>query len=101
MTVMVLHTADIHLGMRFVRGYPQAVQNQLVEARFQALHRLASAANKHYCDILVIAGDLFHRPQSSGLSCSHHLHCREQVEHTVHRTAGGQADPTALDSHEC
>lgn len=40
----ILHTADLHLGMKFA-GYPE-VQQELAEARFQTLERLVERANR-------------------------------------------------------
>ncbi|MFZ0391333.1 MAG: DNA repair exonuclease [Calditrichia bacterium] len=59
MALKILHTADLHLGMKFIRGYPPDVQEKLVKARAETLHRLVEVANKNNCDLLVIAGDLF------------------------------------------
>ncbi|HED24257.1 MAG TPA: DNA repair exonuclease, partial [Firmicutes bacterium] len=62
MTLKLLHTADLHLGMTFNnRPYPDDIRKQLVEARFEALGRVVEIANKENCGLLVIAGDLFHR----------------------------------------
>ncbi len=60
MPFKILHTSDIHLGMKFA-SYDGEVQERLVEARFECLSRLVEAANEHGCDLLVIAGDLFDR----------------------------------------
>lgn len=57
MPLKILHTADIHLGMKFA-GYPE-ISEQLQEARFQTLERLVSTANREKCDLLAVAGDLF------------------------------------------
>ncbi len=59
--VRILHTADLHLGMKFA-AYPE-VQSRLSEARFTALETLVERANSEQCNILVIAGDLFDRPR--------------------------------------
>lgn len=53
-------SADLHLGMRF-SGYP-FVKKELSKARYTALENLVSTANRISCDLLVIAGDLFDRP---------------------------------------
>ena len=66
MTIKILHTADLHLGMKFVGGgYTPEVQESLAEARFKTLGTLIKAANDHQSDLLVIAGDLFHTPTIS------------------------------------
>lgn len=62
MSLKLLHTADLHLGMTFRnRGYPEDVREQLVEARFETLSGLVKKANDEQCRLLIIAGDLFHR----------------------------------------
>jgi exonuclease SbcD len=55
----ILATSDLHLGMKFA-GLPD-VQAVLAEARFACLERLVAAANERGADILLVAGDLFHR----------------------------------------
>ena len=60
MPLKILHTSDIHLGMKFA-SYDGEVQVKLVEARFECLSRLVAAANEHRCDLLVVAGDIFDR----------------------------------------
>jgi DNA repair exonuclease SbcCD nuclease subunit len=59
MSLKILHTSDIHLGMKFA-GYPD-VQADLAEARFGTLTSLVELANVRQCDLLVVAGDLFDR----------------------------------------
>ncbi len=59
----VLHTADLHLGMTYgPRPYPDRLRERLIESRFLALERLVETANRERCGMLVVAGDLFHRP---------------------------------------
>lgn len=60
MTLKVLHTSDLHLGMKFA-GYPE-VQAHLVQARFDTLSRLVEIGNNEGCNLFVIAGDLFESP---------------------------------------
>jgi DNA repair exonuclease SbcCD nuclease subunit len=55
----ILATSDLHLGMKFA-GLPD-VQAELAEARFACLGRLVAAANERRADLLLVAGDLFHR----------------------------------------
>jgi DNA repair protein SbcD/Mre11 len=52
--------SDFHLGMTFA-GYPDAVRERLVEARFQSLERVVREAGERAADLLVVAGDLFDR----------------------------------------
>ncbi len=55
----VVATADVHLGMKF-SGY-DAIQSELAEERFRSLERVVDAGNAGEADLLIIAGDLFHR----------------------------------------
>jgi DNA repair exonuclease SbcCD nuclease subunit len=56
--------SDFHLGMRFA-GYPDAVREKLVEARFAALERCVRQAGEAGADLLLVAGDLFDRAQAA------------------------------------
>ncbi len=60
MPLRLLHTADLHLGMKFTGRYPPQVQERLIRARLETLHNLVEAANAAEAAVLVIAGDLFH-----------------------------------------
>jgi exonuclease SbcD len=55
----ILATSDLHLGMKFA-GLPD-VQAELAEARFASLERIVAEANGRHADLLLVAGDLFHR----------------------------------------
>lgn len=57
MPLKILHTADVHLGLKFA-GYPE-IQTELTEARFTTLENLVRLANKEQCRLFVVAGDLF------------------------------------------
>ncbi len=61
MTLTLVATADLHLGMTF-SSYAE-VGAVLAEARFDALDRIIDAANDASADIIVVAGDLFDRPR--------------------------------------
>ncbi|MCE9616498.1 MAG: DNA repair exonuclease [Lentisphaerae bacterium] len=61
MALKVLHTSDLHIGKKFA-GYDDGVREALIEARFACLSRLVQEANRQKCDLFVIAGDLFERP---------------------------------------
>lgn len=54
-----IHTADIHLGMRPDQGFPWA--GQRLHDVEQAFDQLLSAVVNHKVDLLLIAGDFFHR----------------------------------------
>ena len=55
----VFHTADVHVGLKFTRGYSEALQQALVAERVAVVSRMADLANQHQCDLFVVAGDLF------------------------------------------
>ncbi|MFW5742039.1 MAG: metallophosphoesterase family protein [bacterium] len=55
----IIATADVHLGMKF-SSYA-ANQAELAEERFRALERVVEQGNELQADVLVVAGDLFHR----------------------------------------
>lgn len=57
MTLKIMHTGDVHLGMKFSQ-YP-AISQQLEEARYQTLKNLIKIANQKRANLLVVAGDLF------------------------------------------
>lgn len=62
MSLRLLHTGDLHLGMTFkTRGYPEELRQELVAARFRALERMVAQADQENCQLLVVAGDLFER----------------------------------------
>jgi len=58
--IRILHTGDIHLGMSF-SNYPAEIQKVLQDARYRNLENLVNLANKKNCDLMIIAGDLFHK----------------------------------------
>ncbi|MCL6622923.1 MAG: DNA repair exonuclease [Syntrophobacterales bacterium] len=60
MSIRILHTADLHLGMKFGGRYPPQVQERLIRSRWETLQTLVNTANEHDTDLMVIAGDLFH-----------------------------------------
>ena len=53
-----IHTADLHLGRRF-GTLPEERRGRLVEARHEAIRRVASAAWAHEARHILVAGDLF------------------------------------------
>lgn len=60
----VLHTADLHLGLKFTRGgYPPDLRKRLVERRLACLEDLVATATERQCQVFVIAGDLFDTPR--------------------------------------
>ena len=62
----VLHTGDLHLGIAHSsRNYPEDVRSDLVNARFLTLERLVETAGREECQLFVVAGDLFDRPNVS------------------------------------
>jgi len=65
MPIRIFHTADVHIGLKFLRGYPDAVRDKLTDARLETLDRLVHVANQQTCDLFVVAGDLFENIQVS------------------------------------
>jgi exonuclease SbcD len=61
--IRIFHTADIHIGLKFTRGYPETVQQDLVDARLETLSRMVGMANAQNCGLFVVAGDLFENLQ--------------------------------------
>ena len=59
MGIRIFHTADLHLGMKFARGYSPEVQAALVDARFEALAGMVETANREQCSLFAVAGDMF------------------------------------------
>ena len=57
--VRIFHTADVHLGLRFVRASLDSVRQSLVDARLDVLCRMVSTAMQEKCDLFIVAGDLF------------------------------------------
>ncbi|KPQ29697.1 MAG: DNA repair exonuclease [Marinobacter excellens HL-55] len=53
-----LHTADWQMGRSYSR-FDSEDGAALVEARFQAIEKLAQLANEHQCDAVLVAGDVF------------------------------------------
>lgn len=57
MSLKIMHTGDVHLGMKF-NQYPQ-ISSDLEAARYQALDNVIIEANRRKANLLAIAGDLF------------------------------------------
>lgn len=55
----IIHTADLHLGMHPDQGYPWS--DCRAQALWDALRHIIQVANDQAADLLLIAGDLFHR----------------------------------------
>lgn len=74
MSFKLLHTADLHLGMTFQsRQYSDHIRQQLVEARYESLEKIIMLARDEGCDLIIIAGDLFHRINISAKQVSRTL----------------------------
>ncbi|MFN2339704.1 MAG: exonuclease SbcCD subunit D [Halanaerobium sp.] len=59
MSLKIMHTGDVHLGMKF-NQYPQ-ISTELEAARSQALENVVREGNKKNANLLAVAGDLFDR----------------------------------------
>jgi DNA repair protein SbcD/Mre11 len=57
MSIKILHTADVHLGLSF-RNHPEA-QETLINARYETLQNVVNRANDLKVNVLAIVGDLF------------------------------------------
>lgn len=57
-----LHLADAHFGAPYM-GLSEAMQNRLKDHQIQSLKQLAKWYDHYQCQGLIIAGDLFDRPQ--------------------------------------
>lgn len=57
----VLHTADWHLGKRFV-SFDDADRTQLTRARLEVIDRILDVAEHNTVDAVLCAGDLFDEP---------------------------------------
>ena len=55
----IIHTADLHLGMRPDRGQPWS--DRRAEALWETFRCIVRAAKERRADLFLIAGDLFHR----------------------------------------
>ncbi|MCK0165383.1 DNA repair exonuclease [Marinobacter sp. S6332] len=53
-----LHTADWQMGRTYSR-FDAEDSAALVEARYEAIERLAALATEHQCDAVLVAGDVF------------------------------------------
>jgi len=63
MPIRVVHTADNHVGISFQRYQDTpAVRERLLAERIEALRRIVREANGRQAHFLVVAGDLFDRP---------------------------------------
>ena len=59
MNLRIFHTSDLHIGLKFTRGYSDDIIQKLSDARLGVVSRLVEIANREKCDLFVIAGDLF------------------------------------------
>jgi hypothetical protein len=60
----LVHTADLHLGLKFTRGgYPPALRDELVARRIECLRGMLALATARKCEVFVVAGDLFDTPR--------------------------------------
>ena len=56
--VRLLHTADLHLGMRLTR-FSEETAGKIIEMRMKCLEEILDIAKKQEVDFALIAGDLF------------------------------------------
>jgi DNA repair protein SbcD/Mre11 len=55
----IFHTADVHVGLRFVRNSLDSLRDRLVEERIHVVGRMVELAMQEKADLFVVAGDLF------------------------------------------
>lgn len=60
--IRILHTADLHIGTRFSSFPDREVRDVLRSEQSKILLELAEAVNREAIDLVLIAGDLFDRP---------------------------------------
>jgi DNA repair exonuclease SbcCD nuclease subunit len=58
-SITIIHTADLHLGMQPEKDLP--VGKERAREVAESLPRLVAACNEQEADLLLIAGDLFHK----------------------------------------
>lgn len=63
MSVSILHTADLHIGLRFRHIQNDKARDRLVQERMDALKNMVLMANERRTDFFVIAGDLFDKQE--------------------------------------
>ena len=79
----IFHTSDVHVGMRFTRGYPDTVRDSLVKARVEVVSRMVELANREQCDLFAIAGDLFDNLKVSKTAIRETAHALKRFEGLV------------------
>ncbi|MDO5733714.1 MAG: DNA repair exonuclease [Eubacteriales bacterium] len=62
--IRIIHTADWHFGNPY-RNYAAGLSRELRKQAFLALSELQSLIQKEACDLLVFAGDTFHKSLAS------------------------------------
>lgn len=67
--IKVLHAADLHLGTRFDRLPPEKAASRRRTLR-GLLGAMADLAHREGCDLVLLAGDIFDRPEGDGDSVS-------------------------------
>ena len=61
-TIRIIHTADFHLGNRFSKLKGNNVEEQRREDMYRNMDYIARFAVDNKVDIVLISGDIFHRP---------------------------------------
>lgn len=77
--VRLLHGADLHLGARF-RSLPPHKAKQKRQQQFTLLNRLEELCHQWECDLVLLSGDLFDRPEGDGELAAALLKCLEAME---------------------
>ena len=62
-----IHIADVHLGMKPDSGYPWS--DKRASEIFETFTKIIDICNEDNIDLLIIAGDLFHKQPSEKGHC--------------------------------
>lgn len=62
MATKILHTADWHLGMRFL-GFGEAARTELTRQRLATVRRILGVAERYGVHAVLVAGDVFDGPE--------------------------------------
>lgn len=76
--VKLLHAADLHLGARF-RSLPPHKAARKRQQQLALLNRLEELCREWACDLVLLSGDLFDRPEGDGALAAALIRCLEAM----------------------
>ncbi len=88
----IAHMADLHLGSLF-KTLPDTLQDRLKEEQRQYLSRFAKACMEEEVDLILLAGDIFDRPDPEPIWITRFLQMLEQVKPIPVYIVPGNHDP--------